>query len=166
MYNFASFLFIANVFLCRKTKVIGCSCLLWFGKPGPNRTSGTRAKENRHMQQKTNLIMASDFLCGYPYHWSPSGACNGVRRKFSWGWVGSESYGGHLYLVCAVCDVTIWRHVHVSKPTFRRSLLTLYAHFSTSTPLILCVIALNINYERSKLGYRRKTTLTLRHNSS
>jgi len=32
---------------------------------------------------------------------------SGVRRKFSWGGVGSGSYGGHLYLVCAVCDVTI-----------------------------------------------------------
>jgi len=27
---------------------------------------------------------------------------------------------GHLYLVCAVCYVTIWRHIHV----FKRSLLT------------------------------------------
>ena len=34
---------------------------------------------------------------------------------------GSRSYGGYLFLVCAVCDVTIWR---VSKPTFWRSLLT------------------------------------------
>jgi len=24
------------------------------------------------------------------------------------------AYGGHLYLVCAVCDVTVWRHIHVS----------------------------------------------------
>jgi len=31
---------------------------------------------------------------------------SGVRRKFSWG-VHSVAYGGHLYLVCAVCDVTI-----------------------------------------------------------
>jgi len=32
---------------------------------------------------------------------------SGVRRKFSWerfGFMGG-SYGGHLYLVCAVCDV-------------------------------------------------------------
>jgi len=35
----------------------------------------------------------------------------------------SVAYGGHLYLVCPVCDVTIWRHAHVSKPTFWRSLL-------------------------------------------
>jgi len=32
---------------------------------------------------------------------------SGVRRKFSWGGFGSGSYGGHLYLVFAVCDVTI-----------------------------------------------------------
>ena len=31
---------------------------------------------------------------------------------------------GHFHLMWAVCDVTIWRHVHVSKPTFWRSLLT------------------------------------------
>jgi len=31
---------------------------------------------------------------------------------------------------------------------------------------LFCVIALNINYQRSKLGYRRKTNSTLRHSSS
>jgi len=35
----------------------------------------------------------------------------------------SVAYGGHLYLVCAVCDVTIWRHIHVSKATFWRRFL-------------------------------------------
>ena len=49
---------------------------------------------------------------------------NGVRRKFSWGGVHSVAYGGHLYLVCALCDVTTGRHIHVSKPTFWRRLLT------------------------------------------
>jgi len=48
---------------------------------------------------------------------------SGVRRKFSWGGFHSVAYGGHLYLVCAVWDVTIWRHIHVSKPTFWRSFL-------------------------------------------
>ena len=33
------------------------------------------------------------------------------------------AYGGHLYLVCALCDGTIWCHIHVSKPTFWLSLL-------------------------------------------
>jgi len=64
--------------------------------------------------------------------------------------------GGHLYLVCAVCDVTVSRHNHGSKPTFWRSLLTQYPYSSTHTLLIFCVIALNINYRCSKLDYRRK----------
>ena len=56
------------------------------------------------------------------------------------------------------CDFTIWRHIHVSKPTFWRSLLTQYAYSSTRTLLTLCVITLNINYQCSKLGYWRKNT--------
>jgi len=43
-------------------------------------------------------------------------------ENFHWGFHSVE-YGGHLYLVCAVCDFTIWRHIHVSKPTFWWSLL-------------------------------------------
>jgi len=63
-------------------------------------------------------------------HWP---MCNTVSTSYSWavayaenfhGRFGSRSYGGYLYLVCTVCDVTIWRHFHVSKPTFWRSLLT------------------------------------------
>jgi len=45
-------------------------------------------------------------------------------QKIFMGVVHSAAYGGHLFLVCAVCDVTIWQHIHVSKPTFWRSLLT------------------------------------------
>jgi len=48
---------------------------------------------------------------------------SGLRRKFSWGGFHSVAYGGHLYLVCGVCDVTIWCHIQVSKPTFSRNLL-------------------------------------------
>jgi len=44
-------------------------------------------------------------------------------QKIFTGGFGSGSYGGHLYLVFAVCDVTIWRHFHVFKPTFWRSFL-------------------------------------------
>ena len=57
-------------------------------------------------------------------HWLATSAACGVRRKFSWGRFHSVAYGDYLYLVWAVCDVTIWRHNHVSKPTFWRSLLT------------------------------------------
>jgi len=49
---------------------------------------------------------------------------SGVRRKFPWGGFHSVTYGGHLHSVSAVCDVTIWRHIHVSKPTFWQSFWT------------------------------------------
>jgi len=52
---------------------------------------------------------------------------SGVHRKFLWVVFHSLACGGHLYLVCARCDVTNWRHIHVSKPTFWRTLLTQYA---------------------------------------
>jgi len=61
----------------------------------------------------------------------------------------SWACGGRLYLVYVVCDVTIWRRIHVSKPTFWRGLLTHCAYSSTRTLLILCGIALNISYQRS-----------------
>jgi len=41
------------------------------------------------------------------------------RGVFHW-----VAHGGHLYLVWAVCDVIIWRHIHVSTPKFWRSLWT------------------------------------------
>jgi len=41
-------------------------------------------------------------------HWIQWSRNSGVRRKFSWGGFHSVAQGGHLYLVCAVCDVTIW----------------------------------------------------------
>jgi len=34
------------------------------------------------------------------------------------------AYGDHFYFVSTVHDVTIGHHIHVSKPTFWRSLLT------------------------------------------
>jgi len=42
---------------------------------------------------------------------TPTILISGVRRKFSWGefiqWCMVS------YLVCVVCDVIIWRHIHV-----------------------------------------------------
>jgi len=35
-----------------------------------------------------------------------SSLTSGVRRKFSWGGH-SVAYGGHLFVVCTLCDVTI-----------------------------------------------------------
>ena len=54
------------------------------------------------------------------------------------GGVLSVAYGGHLCLWCVLCDVTIWRHFHVSKPTFRRSLLTIGIFFYTHSPYFMC----------------------------
>jgi len=56
--------------------------------------------------------------------WTSHATTSEVRRKFSCGSFHSVAYGGHLYLVCAFCDVTVWRQIHVFKPTFWRSLLT------------------------------------------
>jgi len=39
-------------------------------------------------------------------------------QKIFMGGVHSVAYSGHIYLVCAVCDVTIRRHIHASKPKF------------------------------------------------
>jgi len=36
-------------------------------------------------------------------------------QKIFMGEFHSVANGGHWYLVCAVCDVTIWRHIHVFK---------------------------------------------------
>jgi len=56
--------------------------------------------------------------------WLPEKICRQWRtQKPFMGVVGWGSHGGHLHLVRAVCDVTIWRHFHVSKTTFWRSLL-------------------------------------------
>jgi len=89
------------------------------------------------------------------------GACTWIASAVAFaenfhGVVLSVEYGGHLYLLFALCDVTIWCHIHLSKPTFWRSLLRYYAYSSTRTPFNLCVMVLNINYQHSRLGYRRK----------
>ena len=73
------------------------------------------------------------------------------------------AYGAYCYCVRAVCGVTIWGHIHISKPTFWKSLLTQYAYYSTRTLLIrfctiLCVTVLTLNYHCFNLGYRSKNT--------
>jgi len=66
------------------------------------------------------------------------------------------AYARHLYLVCTVCDFTIWRHARVSKPTFWRNFLTQYVYYSARTLFILCEVALNLNYQGSKLWYQKE----------
>ena len=56
-------------------------------------------------------IVTTVLNCGCEFRprkfWSASvePPASGVRRKSSWG-DHSVAYGGHLYLACAVCDVT------------------------------------------------------------
>jgi len=61
---------------------------------------------------------------------------------------------------------SLWRHIHISKLMFWRSLLT-YSnmHILLHALPSICVMALNINYQLSRLGYRRKINSTLRHSS-
>jgi len=68
------------------------------------------------------------------------------------------AYGGHLYLVCAVCDVTIWRRIHVSKATLWRSWSTQYAY--SSTPGFLNSDCSEGQMKTYKVTRGRITTLT------
>jgi len=62
----------------------------------------------------------------------------------------SGSYGGHLYLVCAVCKVTIWRHFHVSKPTFCDVFWHNMQNFYIHSPYFI----LSLHYKLSALQVR------------
>ena len=77
---------------------------------------------------------------------------------------------GHMVVICVWCwlFVTSQFDIICMFPNQRFGDVSWhnYTYFSTSTPLISCGIALNINYQRSKLGYRRKINSTLRHSSS
>jgi len=69
---------------------------------------------------------------------------------------------GHMVVICIWCSLFVTSQFDVISmfPNQRFGEVSWHdnAHFSTSTPLIACGIALNINYQRSKLGYRRKKT--------
>ena len=90
----------------------------------------------------------------------------GVRRKFSWGGL----VHGRMVAICIWCALFVTAQFYITSMFPNQHFGEVCWHnmhiFSTSTPFILCVIALNINYQRSKLGYRRKINSTLRHSSS
>jgi len=48
------------------------------------------------------------------------------------------AYDDHFYFVSPVYDVTIGCHIHVSKPTFWRSLLTQCIFFYMHSPCFRC----------------------------
>ena len=99
------------------------------------------------------------------YIWKNTEGPSGVLRKFSWG----VSFSGIWWpFVCGVRF--LWLHnltpYSFVQTNFLAKFVDIYAYSSTPTPLILCVIAPNINYQRSKVGYRRKLNSVLRQRSS
>jgi len=102
-------------------------------------------------------------------------ACRGLVTPGATAWLDAPvkfqywavAYGSHCYWIYAVCNVTIWRHIHVCKPTFWR---TQHAYYSTRTLLTRCCTICHCNerkYQRSKLGGRSKTQhSTLRQSRS
>ena len=77
---------------------------------------------------------------------------------------------GHMVVICIWCALFVTSKFDVMSmfpnQRFGKVCWQNNAYFSTRTPLISCVIALNVNYQRSKLGYRRKINSTLWHSSS
>jgi len=66
------------------------------------------------------------------------------------------AYGSHCCWIYAVCDVTKWRHIHVCKATFWRSLLTQGAYYPTRTLLNYCSTMFHRNeHTLSALQIRR-----------
>jgi len=45
-------------------------------------------------------------------------------------------YGGHCYWICALCNVTFWCHINISKSTFWRSLLSQSVYYSTRSLIL------------------------------
>jgi len=70
-------------------------------------------KHNAKNEKFISFILACDNNSTY----------QSLTQKIFMGCFHSVAYGGHSYLVCAVCGVTISRHIHVCKPTFSRNLL-------------------------------------------
>jgi len=90
---------------------------------------------------------------------------SGVRRKFHvGGWfrvIWWSFVFGVLFVTSQFNVISMFPNQRFGEVCWHNNV-----YFSTSTPLTLCDIALNISYQRSKLGYRRKINSTLRHSSS
>ena len=81
-------------------------------RPSPPTIHQTATRLHRRIQ---------DFFLGRGSRTSSSGcvlAAPVAHAETFHGEFQSLAYGGRLYLVCVVCDVPIWRHIHVSKPAF------------------------------------------------
>jgi len=74
----------------------------------------------------------------------------------------------HVVVICIWCALFVSSQFDVifMFPNQRSGDVCWHNMHSFLHPLILYVIALNINYQRSKLDYQRKVNSTLRHSSS
>ena len=76
----------------------------------------------------------------------------------------------HMVVICFWCTVSVTSQFVVIFMFPNQRFGEIYWHnmhiLLHVPPLILCFIALNINYQRSKLGYRRRIHSMLRHRSS
>ena len=94
-----------------------------------------------------------------------SRSTSGARRKVSWG----PFIQWHMVVIFIWCGlfVTSQFDVIIVFPNQHfREVCWRSAYSSTRNLVILCVIALNTNYQRCKLGYRRNIHSKLRHSSS
>jgi len=106
--------------------------------------------------------------------WQPAELCvqdwRGIRNslcRYAHNFHGGVSFRG-IWWSFAFGVRYLWRHNSTSYSCFQTNVLakffdTICIFFYIHSPYF---IALNINYHRSKLGYRRKLHSTLRHNNS
>ena len=93
-----------------------------------------------------------------PWQLNVMAICSGVRRKFSWGCF-IQWHMVVIFIWCALF-VTSQFDVILMFPNQRFGEVCWHNMHIFLHPLILCVTALNINCQQSKLGYRRKINPT------
>ena len=119
------------------------------------------AKRWQFLSQHTSPVC---FRCSTACAW-PSAPISGERRNFHRG----VSFSGIWWSFVSGVR-SLWRRNLTSYSCFQTNVLAKFVDitciFFYTPPLTLCVIALHINYQRSKLGYWRKINSMLRHRSS
>ena len=75
----------------------------------------------------------------------------------------------HMVVICVWCAFFVTSQfdlIFMFQTNLLATFVDIICIFFYIHTLILCIIALNINYKRSKLGYQKKIHSTLRHSSS
>jgi len=91
-----------------------------------------------HIQDITQRDVSARLWNARAYSRSVYKYCPGSDVHIAWGLV-AVAYGGHCYWVWAVCDITLWRQIHVSNPTFGEFFWHNSYHY-TSTLFIHCCV--------------------------